>query len=78
MKKIKERGDKKIRQILKGLEHRKPQVTHWGLRSFRATETLCGKADGSMGYFSEYGCLTTNETYVTCKHCLELLMKKTA
>lgn len=48
----------------------KRRVTHWGTRTFRKIETLCGKSGRGMSAFSEYGDVTEDESRVTCKNCL--------
>ena len=49
----------------------KSKRTHWGFRDTKGTHCLCGKEARPLSVFSEYGYVSTNESLVTCKLCIE-------
>jgi hypothetical protein len=51
----------------------KPRVWHYGTRSLKGAETLCGKTGPDNHCFSEYSQLTTDPKRVTCKNCLFII-----
>ena len=49
----------------------KSKRTHWGFRDTKGTHCLCGKEGRPLSAFSEYGYVSTNESLITCKLCIE-------